>query len=69
MEREFDRDDYRLRVMIETMQIEGRSEREITAAVCEASGRKRPVPSPSRHVVRFGLPHRAGPPADRGART
>jgi hypothetical protein len=58
MEHEIDRDDYGLRVLIETMQVQGRSEREITAAVCEASGAKRHIPSPSRHVVRFGLPRR-----------
>jgi len=67
MDHELDRDDYGLRVLIETMQVQGRSEREITAAVCEASGKKRPVPGPSRHIVRFGLPGRLGRAARGGS--
>lgn len=39
MSTEFDRDDYSLRVMIEDMQQKGNSEREIEAAVRDASRR------------------------------
>ena len=60
MERELDRDDYTLRVLIETMQREGRSERAIETAVREASGQmQRAASRPSRRLVRLGLPRRA----------
>lgn len=60
MEREFDREDYGLRVLIETMQTQGRTGREIEAAVREASGQWRPAERrPSRHLLRFARPRRA----------
>ena len=60
MDRETDRDDNHLRVMIETMQREGRREHEIVTAVLEASGHvKRASSRPSRHLIRFALPRRA----------
>ena len=56
MEHELDRDDYRLRVLIERMQREGRSERDIEAAVRVAANRiNREHRRPSRHPRRFGL--------------
>ena len=56
MEHELDRDDYRLRVLIERMQREGRSERDIEAAVRAATGRiERDRRRPSRRPNRFGL--------------
>jgi hypothetical protein len=59
MDRELDRDNDRLRVLIETMQRGGRPEREIETAVLEASGRMhRDASRPSRRLVRFGLPRR-----------
>ena len=53
MDHELDRDDYRLRVLIERMQREGRPERDIEAAVRAATtrierGRRRPSRRPSR---------------------
>jgi hypothetical protein len=59
MDTEKDRDDNRLRVLIETMQREGRREHEIVAAVLEASGHVKQASSrPSRHLIRFALPRR-----------
>ena len=56
MEHELDRDDYRLRVLIERMQQEGSTEREIVAAVRAASRRiERESKRPSRRPGRFGL--------------
>jgi hypothetical protein len=56
---EMERNDNHLRVMIETMQREGRREHEIVAAVLEGSGRLRQASNrPSRHLVRFALPRR-----------
>ncbi|TML72031.1 MAG: hypothetical protein E6G14_00875 [Actinobacteria bacterium] len=53
MEHEFDRDDHHLRVLIERMQQEGHSERDIAAAVRAAARRieleeRRPTRRPSR---------------------
>lgn len=53
MEHELDREDYRLRVLIERMQREGRPERDIEAAVRSATARiergsRRPSRRPSR---------------------
>ena len=60
MDRELDRDDNHLRVLIETLQREGRTEHEIEAAVLEASDRvTRAANRPSRHLIRFALPRRA----------
>ena len=62
---ELDRDDNHLRVLIETLQREGRSEHEIETAVLEASGRaKRDASRTSRHLIRFALPRRARKLAD-----
>lgn len=56
MDYELDRDDYRLRVLIERMQREGRSERDIEAAVRAASVRiERERRHPSRRPNRLGL--------------
>ena len=56
MEHELDREDYRLRVLIERMQQEGRGEREIVAAVRAASRRsERDSRGPSRRPGRLGL--------------
>ena len=56
MEYEQDRDDYRLRVLIERMQREGRSERDIEAAVRAATVRtEREHQRPSRRPNRLGL--------------
>ena len=53
-------EDNHLRVMIETLQREGRSEHEIETAVLQASGRaKRDATPTSRHLIRFALPRRA----------
>lgn len=55
MELELERDDYRLRLLIEQLQHEGRNEHEIERAVREASGRmRRERPQPARES-RFGL--------------
>lgn len=60
IDRELDRDDNHLRVLIETMQREGRTEHEIETAVIQADGRtKRDASRPSRHLIRFALPRRA----------
>ena len=53
MNHEFDRDDHHLRVLIERMQQEGHSERDIAAAVRAAARRiereeRRPTSRPSR---------------------
>ncbi len=57
LDREFDRDDNHLRVLIETLQREGRTEHEIEAAVIEAADRVTRVANrPSRHLIRFALP-------------
>jgi hypothetical protein len=53
MEHELDRDDYRLRVLIERMQQEGRTEAHIVAAVRAAS--RRESTRPSRRPGRLGL--------------
>jgi len=56
MEPDLDREDYRLRVLIEQMQHEGRSEHEIERAICEASSRsRREQQRESRSGGRFGL--------------
>jgi hypothetical protein len=60
MDHELDRNEYGLRVLIETMQGQGKTERQITAAVCEASGRKRRADRPSRRIIRFMRPSRLG---------
>ena len=65
IDRELDREDNHLRVLIETLQREGRSEHEIETAVLEASGRaKRDASRTSRHLIRFALPRRARKLAD-----
>ena len=65
IDRELDREDNHLRVLIETLQREGRSEHEIETAVLQASGRARRDPNPtSRHLIRFALPRRARKLAD-----
>ena len=62
---ELDREDDRLRVLIETLQREGRSEHQIETAVLQASGRTKRDASPtSRHLIRFALPRRARKLAD-----
>lgn len=55
MDRELDREQKdRLRLLIETMQRAGRSERHIEKAVLKASRRtRRDVSRPSRRLVRF----------------
>ena len=56
IDRELDRDNDRLRVLIETMQRGGRPEREIETAVREASSRlHRDTSRPSRRLLRFDL--------------
>jgi hypothetical protein len=55
MERENERDDYQLRVLIEEMQQAGNSEREIEAAVRAASRRIGGEQQPSRRPRRLGL--------------
>lgn len=58
--REIDQDNNRLRVLIETMQRDGRPERDIETAIRKASGGlHRDASRPSRRLVRFGLPGRA----------
>lgn len=58
--RELDKDNNRLRVLIETMQRDGRPERDIETAIRKASGGlHRDTSRPSRRLVRFGLPGRA----------
>ena len=54
MDHELDLDDYRLRVMIERMQREGRPERDIVAAVRAASRIERTSRRPSRRPNRLG---------------
>jgi len=64
MDHEITRDDEHLLVLIETMQREGRQEHEIENAVLHATGRtRRDVSRPSRHLIRFALPHRLRRPA------
>ena len=64
-DQEMNREDDHLRVLIETLQREGRSEHEIETAVLQASGRARRDPNPtSRHLIRFALPRRARKLAD-----
>ena len=59
MDRQLDRDNDRLRVLIETMQRDGRPERDVEKAVRKASGNlHRDTSRPSRRLVRFGLPRR-----------
>ncbi len=56
MEHEFDRDDHHLRVLIERMQQEGHSERDIAAAVRAAARRiEREERRPTRRPSRLGL--------------
>jgi len=56
MDHELDLDDYRLRVLIERMQREGRPERDIEAAVRAATARiERTNRRPSRRPNRLGL--------------
>jgi len=56
MEHEFDRDDHHLRVLIERMQQEGRSERDIAAAVGAAARQiEREERRPTRRPSRLGL--------------
>jgi len=56
MDREFERDDYTLRLLIEDMQRQGRSERDIEAAVRAASRRLGYHGSqPARRPRRLGL--------------
>ena len=56
MEHEFDRDDHHLRVLIERMQQEGHSERDIAAAVHAAARRiEREERRPTRRHSRLGL--------------
>ncbi len=65
IDRELDREDNHLRVLIETMQRAGRTEHEIETAVVQASGRAKRDASPaSRHLIRFALPRRARKLAD-----
>ena len=56
MEPNLDREDYRLRLLIEQLQHQGRSEHEIERAVREASGRvRRERPQPARRKGRSRL--------------
>jgi len=56
MDREFERDDYTLRLLIEDMQRQGRSEKDIEAAVRAASRRLGyPSGKPTRGSRRLGL--------------
>jgi transcriptional/translational regulatory protein YebC/TACO1 len=58
--RQLEQDNNRLRVLIETMQCDGRPEREIEKAVRKASdGLHRATSRPVRRLVRFSLPRRA----------
>ena len=60
MDRQWERDNNRLRVLIETMQRDGRTERDIEKAIRKASGRLHGDTSrPSRRLVRFSHPRRA----------
>jgi hypothetical protein len=60
MDRQLERDNNRLRVLIETMQRDGRPERDIEKAIRKASGRlQRDTGRPARRLVRFNLPRRA----------
>ena len=60
MDRQLERDNNRLRVLIETMQRDGRPERDIEKAIRKASGRLHTdTGRPSRRLVRFSLPRRA----------
>ena len=60
MDQQLERDNNRLRVLIETMQRDGRPERDIERAVRKASGGlHRDTSRPSRRLVRFSLPRRA----------
>jgi hypothetical protein len=62
---ELNREDDHLRVLIETLQREGRSEHEIETAVLQASSRaKRDASATSRHLIRFALARRARTLAD-----
>jgi hypothetical protein len=60
MDRQLDRDNDRLRVLIETMQRAGKPERDIETAIRKASGGlHRDTSRPSRRLIRFALPRRA----------
>lgn len=65
MDHETTRENEHLLVLIETMQRAGRQEHEIETAVLHATGRsRRKEARPSRHLIRFALPHRLRKPAD-----
>ena len=60
MDQQLERDDNRLRVLIETMQRDGRPERDVEKAVRHAArGLQRDTGRPSRRLARFSLPRRA----------
>ena len=60
MDRQLERDNNRLRVLIETMQLDGRPERDIEKAIRKASGRLHTDMSrPSRRLARFSLARHA----------
>ena len=66
MDREFERDDYALRLLIEDLQRQGRSEKDIEAAVRAASRRLGyPTSRPARRARRLNLLRR---PARKQAR-
>lgn len=70
MDQQLERDNDRLRVVIETMQRDGRPERDVEKAVRQAArGLHRDASRrPSRRLVRFSLPRRAPQKVDTSRR-